>query len=83
MIKIKQIILNVFNKAILLFSNPYYGFIQGHNHIDKEKIKDIKSLIGVSSGAISEEFEGEFFFIDYIKRLFIRISNLLFIYIYI
>jgi dTDP-4-amino-4,6-dideoxygalactose transaminase len=60
MIKIKQIILNVFNKAILLFSNPYYGFIQGHSHIDKEKIKDIKSLIGVSSGTISEEFEGEF-----------------------
>jgi perosamine synthetase len=51
---------NFLTKFYLAFLSPYYGFIQGHAHISKKEIDKITSLIGVSSGFYTKEFEYEF-----------------------
>ena len=58
--RIKQKIFNAYSKLKLIASNPYYGFIRGHDHIGGAEIEDIKSLVGNPSGLISKEFEDEF-----------------------
>jgi len=58
--RIKQKIFNIYSKVKLIASNPYYGFIRGHDHIGEAEIEDIKSLVGTPSGLISKQFEDEF-----------------------
>ena len=54
--RIKQKIFNAFSRLKLIASNPYYGFIRGHDHIGEAEIEDIKSLVGSPSGLILKEF---------------------------
>jgi len=60
MLKIKQKILNLYKRLQLIFSNPYFGFISGHNHVSEKEIEIMKSLVGNSDGLIVEEFESKF-----------------------
>lgn len=42
------------------FTAPYFGFVQGHMHLDRKDLKKIRLLVGVEDSTVIEEFENKF-----------------------
>ena len=48
------------SKIRIFLKSPHYGFINGHNYIEKSQIQDLKKLVGIENKKIEEMYENLF-----------------------
>ena len=53
-------IARLFSTLKTMLTSPYFGFIEGHSHLDADQLKTIKGLIGDDIPDIIKKFESNF-----------------------
>lgn len=50
----------MFSRFLRRFSQPYFGFVQGHDYLTNQDLESIKGLVNTESNEIVKEFESRF-----------------------
>jgi perosamine synthetase len=60
MLRITKLYRRLCNIIHHFFTVPYFGFVQGHMHLEQKDLKKIRFLVGVEDSKVIEEFENKF-----------------------